>query len=237
VQGVTEWLPVSSSAHLALIQNFWKIDSPILLDAVLHFGTLVVIFIFFWKDIIKVLSDWNKLLNVIIAVVPILLIGFIFRDFIENSFNNVSLISVLLIVNGIILFSTRFFKEGKKHVTIGKSLIIGLFQAIAVLPGISRSGSTISSGVFCGIRKEEVISFSFIIGIVPILGANILALAQTQTVPDLIPYVAGFIVSLVIGYISLTLLIKLVKRNKLQYFSYYCFALGILVLIFSLMFP
>ena len=245
VQGLTEWLPVSSSGHLVIVQQIMKIDVPLLFDVMLHFGTLLAVIVFFWKDILKILkslftldfkSKEGKLITfIIVGTVPVALAGFIFHDIIESLFSNLLAVGISLIITGIILLLTKK-SEGKKELTLFDSILIGIAQAFALIPGISRSGATISTGFFRGINKETVFKFSFLLSIPAIIGANLLELIKNPiTETDVLPLFVCVITSALIGYLSLKILYSMLKKGKFYYFSFYCFILGLLVLIYSLL--
>jgi len=222
-----------------------KIDVPLLFDVMLHFGTLLAVIVFFWKDILKILkslftldfkSKEGKLITfIIVGTVPVALAGFIFHDIIESLFSNLLAVGISLIITGIILLLTKK-SEGKKELTLFDSILIGIAQAFALIPGISRSGATISTGFFRGINKETVFKFSFLLSIPAIIGANLLELIKNPiTETDVLPLFVCVITSALIGYLSLKILYSMLKKGKFYYFSFYCFILGLLVLIYSLL--
>jgi len=238
VQGVTEWLPISSSAHLSMFQHFLGLTVPVFFDVMLHFGTLVVILAFFRKEISKALKSKEQILKIILASIPVCLVGYFFNNFIKSVFLDIRIIGFLLIINGILLYSTKYFRPRDKEIKINDSIFIGIFQAFSILPGISRSGSTISAALFRGIERGKAASFSFMIAILPILGANVYELYNElklmQSFPITIEYIIGTLVAMVVGYLSLKLLIKLLKDGRFHNFSYYCFILGTVVVLISL---
>jgi len=236
VQGVTEWLPVSSSGHLAIIENLFKIKPDISFNVFLHFASLLVLFIFFWKDIIKILKAFVKFdfksedgrlaIFIIIGSAITALIGFTFKDLFESFFSNLTIVGIALLVTGTLLFFSEK-KEGKKKLNYFDSFLIGLMQGIAIIPGISRSGSTISLGLLRGIDKVKIFRFSFLLAIPAILGATLFEGVNLVFNLDLL---IGFVFAFVFGYISLKLLMKLVINKKFHYFAWYCWGLGLLVL-------
>jgi len=244
VQGLTEWLPVSSSGHLVIVQQIMKIYVPLLFDVMLHFGTLLAVIVFFWKDIVKILKSLFKLdfkskdgkliPFIMIGTIPVALIGFIFHDIIKSFFSNLLAVGISLIITGIILLLTKK-SQGKKELTLFDSILIGIAQAFALIPGISRSGATISTGLFRKIDKKTVFKFSFLLSIPAIIGANLLELIKEPIVEtDILPLFICVITSALIGYLSLKILYSMLKKGKFYYFSFYCFILGLLVLIYSL---
>jgi undecaprenyl-diphosphatase len=242
VQGITEWLPVSSSGHLVLAQTLLGITQPLIFDIMLHIGSLLVVFVFFWKEIKELIlgvikfekEQLNLLLFIILATIPIALIGYFLKDFVDAAFHSLLAVGIGLIFTALLLFLSKYPKKKEGKLTWFKSLIIGLFQGIAILPGVSRSGSTISSGMFLGIKKENVARFSFLIFIPAILGAAVLELGSFGAVDNITAMIIGTIVSAVVGFFSLKLLMNIIKKDKFSWFSLYCLLLGIIVIIIAL---
>ena len=235
IQGITEWLPVSSSGHLALYQHIVNLDVPLIFDVLLHFSSLAVIIVVFRKRIIEILKSSGYIFNIILGSIPIALAGYFARDLIEVSFSNMKTVSAALLITGFMLFATRFRESGTGSVRPLSSLIIGLSQAFALFPGISRSGATISTGMLSGINREKAAEFSFILAIPAILGATAFEIFQVESVEKelVLPLITGMIVSFTTGYFSLKLLLRVVKRGKLSWFSFYCIALGLLLIAVS----
>lgn len=241
IQGITEWLPISSSGHLVLAQQYFGLDVPLAFDVILHLGTLLVVFIVFWKDILEIAKSslkfrWDEntklLLFIIIGTIPIALVGFFFRDFIKSLFESVLAVGIALLVTGTVLFLTKFTKD-KTKLNWWKALIVGIAQAFALIPGISRSGSTISAGLYLGIKREKIAKFSFLMFIPAMIGATILEIGEIVNV-ELMPTIVGTLTSIIVGYISLKWLLKIIQKGKFHYFSYYCWILGIITIIIAL---
>jgi undecaprenyl-diphosphatase len=243
IQGLTEWLPISSSGHLIIAQELLKIKVPLIFDVILHLGTLLAVIVFFWKEIVKILkslvkfdfkSEAGRLLQfIIVGTMPIIFAGVIFHDTVKVLFQNLFVVSIALIINGILLFLTKFSK-GKKEMSYLDSFIVGFAQVFALIPGISRSGATISSGLFRGVKKEDVFKFSLLLSIPAVLAANVWELSTTiinNTNLDFISYFIGMIVAAVLGYISLRFLFRILKKEKFYLFSFYCIALGLILLL------
>jgi undecaprenyl-diphosphatase len=243
IQGLTEWLPISSSAHLVITQELLKIKVPLIFDVMLHFGTLLAVLVFFWKDILNILknivkfdfkSQTGKLIQfIIVGTIPIIFAGILFYSVVEALFQSLFLVSIALIINGILLFLTKFSKD-KKEMSYLDSLFVGFAQAFALIPGISRSGATISTGLLRGVKKEYVFKFSFLLSIPAVLGANIWELSTTiinNTNLDFTSYLIGMIVAAVVGYVSLRFLFRILKKEKFYLFSAYCIALGLILLL------
>jgi undecaprenyl-diphosphatase len=260
IQGVTEFLPISSSGHLVIFQEYLGFESPgILFEVLLHFATLIAIVIVFAKRIGKIIKSvftariqmkeghWvvpNENLRMffflIWASIPSALVGIFLKTHIERLFTRPWIVSIMLLVLGGILFSTKFVKKKKKKRLGGfSSTIIGIAQAFAIIPGISRSGATISAGLWTGLSREGSAEFSFILVIPAILGAMILEVRDLfKSVQEglILVYVFGGIAAFVTGLVSLILLMKVVKKGKLYFFSYYCWVAGIATIIVNILY-
>ena len=169
VQGITEWLPISSSGHLAIFQNLFGFQN-LAFDVFLHLVSIFAVIIIFWRDILKLLNI-NKQENlkyiglIIIGIIPAGIVGFLFKHQIESFFSNLFYLGIFFMFSGIIIYLTKFSSVRKDKPGFFDSIFIGVFQAIAILPGVSRSGATISSGLFRGVRKDEAVKFSFFMAI------------------------------------------------------------------------
>jgi undecaprenyl-diphosphatase len=251
VQGLTEFLPVSSSGHLVLAQNLLGLKEPeLLFDVAVHVGTLLAVLVVFRADIYAMLRGlWARdsearqgrrlLLLVVAGSVPTALIGLIFKDTFEALFASTLAVGLALLVTGLLLTATRFAPRamrGLEQTGWGRAVIIGLAQGLAITPGISRSGATISAGLLLGLERELTARFSFVLSIPAILGALALQIkdlgpaAGTPATPLLV----GAVVAAITGYAALKVLIKLVKGGRLHWFAYYCWALGLTALAWSL---
>lgn len=237
IQGITEFLPVSSSGHLALFSKLFGIEEGgLFLSLILHTGTLFAVIIFFFKDLLALISSFRYSKNptlyyIILASIPTAIIGLLIKKVYEESSSSFLILGIFLIITGIILFLTKFFNQGEKDLTLKKSLLIGLSQGVAAFPGISRSGATISTALFLGIKKERAFSFSFLLSIPAIIGADILEFKEVFTNPKPLPFsveslILGFFISLLTGIASLWVLKKLISKNFFHVFGYYCFLLG-----------
>ncbi len=231
IQGITEWLPISSSGHLVLYQQIVEIDTPLLFDVLLHFASLLVILVVFRRRIAEILRSREYIRNIILGSIPIALAGFLARDIIETSFSSLRVVPFALIITGFLLFLTRFSRERTERIAPLKSIVVGVSQAVALFPGISRSGATISTGMLLGISREKSAEFSFILAMPAILGATLFEISKVECVEKslVMPLVAGMVISFVVGYFSLKLLLKVVKSRKFFLFSIYCVALGLLL--------
>lgn len=237
IQGLTEWLPVSSSGHLAIAQTFLGLNPPLIFDVMLHFGTLIVVLVVFRKDVINILkalakrdfnSEEGKLaLFIVVGSVPIGIVGVLFRDEIEQLFSNLFAVGVALLVTAVVLFFSEK-RNGTKKIGILDSILVGLAQAAAIVPGISRSGLTVSTGLLRKIDKTAAFRFSFLLSTPAILGATVFEVKDLATANlDLIPLILGTIVAMIVGYASLKMLQRIVMSERFHLFAYYCGIVGL----------
>jgi undecaprenyl-diphosphatase len=232
VQAVTEFLPVSSSGHLALVSKLISQQPSLFFFTMLHLASLLAILIFTRKEIFELLKFDEKgrrvWIYLIIATIPAAAVGFFLKDYIESSLSSLLFLGIAFIFTGIILILTRGFGD---RVRLGKvnSFVIGLFQALAVFPGVSRSGMTISSGLFFGLSRERAAKFSFLLAIPLILGAGILEIGQFYFSWSLL---LSFIICTILSLLFLNILIKILNKGYFWMFGFYCLAVGILSIIF-----
>lgn len=238
VQGLTEFLPVSSSGHLVIIQHFLPLinQQPVILDMMLHLGSLLALLVYFWPKRKNILSNWKLISLVIIATILTAIIIFPFKKIVEATFFNPQFAGAMLIITGFILFfASRKRNNSKERIGLKESIIVGLSQALAVFPGISRSGITISSGIFSGLKSNVATEFSFLLAIPLIAGAAVLEMPKIISISSdlLLIYFIGFFVSFVVSLFSFKLLMKILKLNqkKLVYFAYYCWLIGLIVIL------
>ena len=241
MQGLTEFLPISSSGHLVLAQHILDVETPgILLEVVLHMGTLVAILIYFYDDIKQLLQSVIKArenareytIYLIIATIPSICVGVLFRDIIETSFT-VSIVKWMLIITGLVVGSTYFFQNRpSRELVMITALCIGFAQVFALLPGISRSGMTISAALIMGIQHEKAAKFAFFMAIPVLFGAGLLQLftVDSQTNLSFLPLIIGFISSAVTGYLVINWLLAVISRGKFYLFSLYCFVVSLLAI-------
>ena len=242
VQGLTEFLPISSSGHLVILQKLLKIDLPgNLVEVSTHLGTLLSIILIYNNDIYDLITSFKSsktkdyILLVVIATIPSVVFVLIAKSFILTIFESSRSVSFALIFTGIILFISHYGNYTIKKLNISKGMIIGIFQALAILPGISRSGMTISIALLLGIKNVEAAKFSFMLAIPAIFGAAILTLLDTDIneIDDLIfPLIVAAFVAFLSGYYALKFLIKILNNGKFYYFSIYCIFLGIISLMY-----
>lgn len=247
IQGLTEFLPVSSSGHLQLGQHFLglsNLNEYIIFDLICHLGTLLAIFFIFWKDILLNIKSKTSLKRLFVAILPLFPLLLILKP-IKSLFNELQYLGFFFLITAFLLFlgmrfSSQQAPEKLKNRKWRDPFIIGMFQACAILPGVSRSGATISSARLLGWNTHDAISFSFLLAIPTILGGTLLELITLFRKPNelSIPsisweqYLAGFLTSLIVGYFALILLQKLAAKQKFMYFVWYCTILGIGTIIY-----
>jgi undecaprenyl-diphosphatase len=261
VQGLTEFLPVSSSAHLVLVPEILGVKSTLAFDTLLHIGTLIAVVYYFWNDVVKMIRafissikdvpsgrfrdelsrDPFKKLSwlVIVGTIPAALMGVFLKDFFESLFSSVTSVAVFLLITGFILWGVERMPRGDKEVdeiTFTNSLIIGIAQGCAIAPGISRSGATIATSLFLGFDRKMAARFSFLLSIPAILGAALVQVNDLTAGFDLSTsvFVAGLLSSVVFGYLAIRFLMSYIQKHKLTIFAYYCWIVGLFVLLWTL---
>lgn len=251
VQGLTEFLPVSSSGHLTIGKELLGIEtSNLKFEVVVHAATVTSTLVVFRKDILNLLSGLFKfkmnpeteyMFKIAVSMIPVFVIGMFFKDQVEAIFGSgLLIVGISLLVTSSLLMLTNFIKPKERELTYGRAFIIGIAQAVAVLPGLSRSGSTISTGMLLGVKKDEIAKFSFLMVLVPVLGEAFLELVSGEfTAPssEISPLALGlgFISAFLSGLFACKVMIALVKRAKLTPFAIYCAIIGTICLI-SLLF-
>lgn len=235
VHGLTEFLPVSSSGHLVVFNKLLGGGGSVFFYLSLHLGTTLAIIVFFFSDIIKYLHSAEKIKQILIVTLITGGLGFIGKDFFESLFSITKVVAVALLCNGIILIlaNQRIKTAHRKSLNSWDTVIFGIFQSVAIIPGISRSGITISSLLFRGIDKEEAFKFSFIAAVPVIIGGFIMEYLRQSSVAisnfNSFNYYGGIAISFLTGLAALFLLRIFVKNSRLSYFGYYCLAGGILL--------
>jgi undecaprenyl-diphosphatase len=259
IQGITEFLPISSSAHLVLTPFFlgWKIpaDQVLPFDVLVQSGTLLAVIIYFWKDLLSVLRGWVAAVvkrkpfdtpqarlgwYLILATIPASLAGVLIKDQVEAAFHNPLATSLFLLLTAILLvLAERFGKRRRQMVEMTwlDALIIGLFQVISLFPGISRSGSTISGGMFRHLDRPAAARFSFLMSVPVMIGASVFSLndlLQTPSLNGFLPIIlVGFIVAGLVGYLSIKWLLAFLTKHSLNWFALYCTLLGLAGILFT----
>jgi len=252
VQGLTEFLPVSSSGHLELTKVIFGDNSvpeeSLMMTVVLHAATALSTIVIFRKDIASLLvglfqfknnEEFRYSLNIVISMIPAAAVGVLFEEQIDQLFGGrVLLVGVMLLVTGSLLFLADRAKDTLNSVTLKSAVLIGIAQAIAIMPGISRSGATISTSVLLGIDRAKAARFSFLMVVPLILGKmakDILSgdLANTQTETTVL--LAGFVAAFIAGLIACQWMIRLVRKSQLKYFSFYCYGVGLVAIAYALL--
>lgn len=260
VQGLTEFLPVSSSGHLTIGQHLFGIDpgeAGLAFDVVVHVATVLATIVVFRKDILRLLQGLFKfryndetkyICMILVSMIPVFIIGMFFKDYVEAIFGSgLIVVGVCLMVTSFLLWlsersgCSQKESDGGKPMNFKTALWMGLAQAVAVLPGLSRSGSTIATGLLCGTKKEQVAEFSFLMVLVPILGEALLDLlkslgGESSTVSSIgiLPLAIGFAAAFVSGLFACKVMISIVKKAKLKWFALYCIAASALCFVLSI---
>jgi len=250
IQGLTEFLPVSSSGHLEIGKAILGVEAreSLTFSIVVHGATVLSTILVFWKDIKELFVGtfklkWNEetqyVAKIIISMIPVMIVGVFFKDEVESFFDgNIVFVGLMLILTASLLAFSHFVKKREKEITYGRAFIIGLAQAMAVLPGISRSGATIATGLLTGVKKDHVAKFSFLMVLVPIIGANIVDLlgSHANTAHNSVGTLAlvlGFIAAFISGWAACKWMINIVKKGKLLYFAIYCLIIGSIAILFG----
>jgi undecaprenyl-diphosphatase len=248
IQGITEWLPISSTGHLRIAEHYFGLAVPALFDVILHVGTLIVTLVYFRKDILKVLralakldfkSEYGLLIPLIITgTIPTIVIGFLYGNELDTALSAIPALGIGFLVSGAVLYMTKFGKENRLGITYVDALIIGIMQGLAVIPSISRSGFTIAAALLLGIKREKAFKFSFLLSIPSIIGAFGLTLYQQEAElatagVGLIEIIAGVLVSIVVSFFALKLLWRTIADKKFYLFAFYCFVLGVALVVLN----
>lgn len=262
-QGIAEFLPISSSGHLAVLQNLFNIkEGNLFFTEMLHFGTLISIVVVYFNDIIKMIVEFFKLINtlfyntyhkkkkqirlnshqklallIIMGSIPTAIIGLTFEDFFESLYTSLLPIGFAFLITGLLLWISEkkaFQNKDIEKMSFLDSIIIGIAQGLAIFPGISRSGSTIVAGLMRGLKKPLATEYSFLLALPATFGAGLLGILKViksdSPVTINVPLAIGVVLSTIVGIISIKILIKLLNKNKLHYFSYYLWFIGILTI-------
>ena len=259
VQGLTEFLPVSSSGHLAIGKALFGIETADLsFEVAVHAATVLATIVVFWKDIVKLLEglfrfkmnpETRYILLILLSMVPVFIVGVFCKDYVEGIFGSgLLVVGIALIVTALLLFLSETLAarrgeipgqagndvEDGKQMDWKSALWMGLAQAVAVIPGLSRSGSTIATGLLCGVKKEEVTRFSFLMVLVPILGEAFLDVVDgdfSASTVGVLPLLIGFLAAFVSGLFACRFMIAMVKKARLKWFALYCALVGLACLI------
>lgn len=266
VQGFAEFLPISSSGHLSIMNNLFDMSTSdnghVFFDVLLHLGTLSSIFVVYWQDIVHMFNEVLGVVNlgpmagqrqrhypnarlfimIVVATLPMALVIPV-KDLMDGLFYKNIFIGIMLILTGCILYVSDKMTQGKKterNITILDAVIIGLCQCVAAIPGLSRSGTTVTAGIATGLRRDFAVKFSFLMSVPAVLGANILSLSEAiQKGIDLasVPaYLMGMVTAMISGIISISIFRRIFDNGKFGGFSYYCWVMGVLSIILSMIF-
>lgn len=249
IQGLTEFLPVSSSGHLEIgsVLLGTSTGDNLLFAVIVHAATALSTLIVFRRDIINILlglfdlkwnDSWKFFVLIIISMIPVGIAGVFFEEEISGFFSgNLVLVGSMLLFTSALLFFTYFKNDGTKDVSYLQAIIMGIAQTIAILPGISRSGATIATGLLIGVDKERATRFSFLMVLPPILGASLLKFIDYLEAPSMhqglgtIPILVGFLAALISGYMACRWMVNIVKKGRLYYFAIYCLIVGVIAII------
>lgn len=257
VQGLTEFLPVSSSGHLTIFREILGVDPEGFLDftVTVHFATVLSTIVVFWSVIVKILKGLLKFryndetdyfLKICVSMIPVAIVGLFFKDRVEALFGGgIATVAVCLIVTAVLLLFSDFFrfkglsaKEYRNGISYWQAALVGLGQACAVAPGLSRSGTTIATGLVCGVKRENMAQFSFLMVLVPIIGEQLLSVIDMASGEGIasaigvVPLLCGFVAAFISGLFACRLMVALVKKSKMRWFALYCAVVAVLLLIF-----
>jgi undecaprenyl-diphosphatase len=250
VQGLTEFLPVSSSGHLEIGKVLLNVEvkENLTFTVLVHFATVLSTITVFYRDIGNLTRGllafrWNEetryVAKIVVSMIPVLFVGIFFRDEVESLFSgNLLLVGGALLVTSMLLISTQLVKSGQKSIPFLDALVMGIAQAAAVVPGISRSGATISAGLLLKNGRSEVARFSFLMVLIPIIGAALMDIVSVSTGSEenaiaASSLVIGFLAAYISGYLACSWMIRIVKRGNLYWFAFYCAIVGLLSIVFS----
>ncbi len=252
VQGLTEFLPVSSSGHLAIGRELLGVEASgdLVFEVTVHAAT--VLSTVFRKEILRLLQgifkfkmndETDYILKIIVSMIPVFVVGMFFKDYVEDLFASMTVVGLALLVTALLLFFSGFASKkaqaensARNGISFWQAFAVGIGQALAVIPGLSRSGTTISTGLICGVKREVMAQFSFLMVLVPILGEAFLDLVGGEMAASSIgalPLIIGFVSAFISGLFACKVMIALVRKARLSWFALYCAIVGILVLIFA----
>ena len=247
IQGLTEFLPVSSSGHLEIGKALFGVEAEksLTFTVVVHGATVLSTIVVFWRDLGdlfkgSVTLKWNEqnkyLLKILVSMIPVMIVGLFFKDEVEGFFNgNITFVGSMLLITALLLAAAHFMKSGNKNIPYSNAFVIGIAQALAVLPGISRSGATISTGLMLRNNKDEVTRFAFLMVLVPIIAANVLDLMSGEMSGSngvgTLQLLIGFVTAFVSGWIACKWMLKIVRKGKLIWFAVYCLIVGVIAII------
>lgn len=256
IQGLTEFLPVSSSGHLAIGREILGVEASedLIFEVTVHAATVLATLVVFRKQILDLLKGFFRfkyndqmdyLLKIAVSMIPVFVVGMFFKDYVEALFSSMLVVGIALLITAVLLYfsdrkseSLNVTTEASRNgISYLQAFIVGIGQALAVIPGLSRSGTTISTGLICGVKREVVAQFSFLMVIVPILGEAFLDVVKgdfSGSSIGVLPLVCGFVAAFASGLFACKAMVALVKKAKLKYFAMYCAFVGLVVIIFQL---
>lgn len=253
VQGLTEFLPVSSSGHLAIGKALLGVEpsGDLIFEVTVHAATVLATIVVFRKEIWKLLcglfkfkynDETDYIAKIVVSMIPVLVVGVFFKDKVEAAFSSMLVVGICLLVTALLLSLSDWLSrnplrlvERRNGISFWQALVVGVGQALAVLPGLSRSGTTISTGLLCGVKRDSMAQFSFLMVLVPILGEMFLDVVGGDFAASsvgVLPLLTGFAAAFVSGFFACKVMIALVRRAQLKWFGLYCAVVGILVLLF-----
>ena len=255
IQGLTEYLPVSSSGHLAIGQELFGMNDGadnLTFTVAVHVATVLSTFVVLWSEIswilkglfkFKMNDETDYILKIVVSMIPVFVVGMFFKDYVEELFASMTVVGLALLVTALLLFFSDFASKkaqaensARNGISFWQAFAVGIGQALAVIPGLSRSGTTISTGLICGVKREVMAQFSFLMVLVPILGEAFLDLVGGEMAASSIgtlPLIIGFAAAFISGLFACKVMIALVRKARLSWFALYCAIVGILVLIFA----
>lgn len=240
VQGISEWFPISSSGHLVIIQESLRINVSVTYDVILHLGTLLPVILLLRGDLMEIFRAVLKMdfssregrlfTYLVVGSMPVAIAGFLFKSFFESLFTSLIATGIALLLNGFILYLTRNTKGGR-DINMEDSLLIGIAQAIAIVPGISRTGATVSTALLRGVEKKTALNFSLLLSIPEIIGGSIVKIGDVDMKQESLAIILlGMLVAAFVGYVALRILRRMVEESFFK-FSYYCLIIGIASLV------
>jgi undecaprenyl-diphosphatase len=249
IQGLAEWLPISSTGHLKIAEHYLNLTTTPFFNLLLHLGTLIVVVFYFRHDIINILSalvrgdvksEAGKLiLPIIVATIPTAIIGLLYVQLLEDTLQGLLIIGITFLIGATLVYTSKTGKENTDNVTYKIALIMGAAQGLAIFPGLSRSGATISTALLLGLKRDKAFKFSFLLSIPAILGDTVVEAYKTQGQIALsgIGYpevLVGVTIAMIVGYIAIRIVSKVIKSKKFHYFAIYTWLLGITIIALTL---
>ncbi|MBO3799015.1 MAG: undecaprenyl-diphosphate phosphatase [Thermoproteota archaeon] len=244
VQGITEWFPISSTGHLVMMQEMFRINVSVAFDVMLHLGTLIGVIMFLREDLQSILKavfrldfsgeEGRMFMYVVLGTIPIGLAGFLLKGFFESMFKGLFATGVAMLLNGLILFSTRLATP-RKRLNALDSILIGVSQAAAITPGISRTGITVSTGLLLGVENDEAYRFSLLLSIPSIIGGSIFKLQDVNFEQEYWMIAIGILATAAVGYLSLGKVRKYIVKQSFYKFAYYCLPVGAIIILLSIL--